>query len=214
MGYSAVPTAVTGSVVTAAYGNILRDNDAAFKAILDGTAQAFGAAFYPTTDANLNLQMSGGNPLLVVDTNDYLRFTRSTNLLEWLIASAVKFSVASDGTVTVAGDANFNLQVFGSEPYIILDSGDYLRYLRSTNTLGFYVGSAQKLACDANGKLTGAGFYARPRFVKIYKATASGTADSKTIPDSPAIATVSNTQIITSNNADGATRYCNLYAMQ
>jgi hypothetical protein len=234
MSYAVVPTAVTGDIIPASYGNILRDNDAAFKAVLDGSAQAFGSAFYPTTDANLNLQMSGGNPLLVVDTNDYLRFTRSTNLLEWLIASAVKFSVASDGTVTVAGDANFNLQVFGSEPYIILDSGDYLRYLRSTNTLGFYVGSAQKLACDANGKLTGAGFYdsgevavtngsaitvshglsARPRFVKIYKATASGTADSKTIPDSPAIATVSNTQIITSNNADGATRYCNLYAMQ
>jgi hypothetical protein len=179
MGYSAVPTAVTGSVVTAAYGNILRDNDAAFKAILDGTAQALGTSFSPTTDTGYHLDLVSGDPRIIFDTNDY----------EW--------------------------------------------YLRSTNVWTIVIGGNSVITLDANGKITGKGFYdsgevavtngsaitvshglsARPRFYSIFKATATGSADSKTIVGTnPALTTVSSTQLITTNNSDGATRYCNLYA--
>jgi hypothetical protein len=181
MAYTAVPTAVTGSVVTAAYGNILRDNDAAFKAILDGSALGFGSAFAPTSTSNFTLSIISGDPYLTFDTGDVLAYNRTNN--QWLFVSGGIGSLTIDGATGKLTGAGF------------YDSGE----VAVTN------GSAITVSH---------GLSARPRFVKIYKATASGTADSKTIPDSPAIATVSNTQIITSNNADGATRYCNLYAMQ
>jgi hypothetical protein len=79
MSYAVVPTAVTGDIIPASYGNILRDNDAAFKAVLDGSAQAFGSAFYPT-DANLNSDV-GRQPA----PDDYRRARQSL-----AIASAVK----------------------------------------------------------------------------------------------------------------------------
>lgn len=64
-----------------------------------------GTAFY-SGDGNAYFYNNGSIPSLVLDTNDYLRFTRATNTLDWLVGGNAKLTVDSAGNVGVLGNSS------------------------------------------------------------------------------------------------------------
>lgn len=108
MPFVTVPTATTGAIITAAYGNILRDNLAYHQGLLDGTGSDI--VKFPTTvrfvnDNNFSAEISGGNPIIRFDSSgsDFLLYDRTNNILQFYVASALKFQVDSGGKVTGTG---------------------------------------------------------------------------------------------------------------
>ena len=182
MAWTTPATAVTGDIIPASFWNTYgRDNLAYLKSLLDGTGGAV--------------------------------------------------TVTVPGPLRIENDANFGPNLFGGNPVFNFDPGDAILYDRAANIWNLYFGGSSKLAVNASGKITGTAFYnsgeisvtnggtptvshglgARPRFVSVYKATTSGSEDSKTQRVDPV--TITNTQIFATPNTDGATRYYNIYAM-
>jgi hypothetical protein len=186
MSYAVVPTAVTGDIIPASYGNILRDNDAAFKAVLDGSAQAFGSAFYPTTDAQFYAQSFANGPGFNFDSgSDLLYFHRSLNTYRFLIANQFCLDLDGNGKLTGKG---------------FYDSGE----------LAITSGSAATVSHGlANRPRVVTGFYNTATGNADSKTTPLANGFSSTVGG---IATASATQLITGTNGTGSTKYVNLYA--
>jgi hypothetical protein len=148
-------------------------------------------------------------------------------------------TVTTPDRFQVAADNNFALYKSGTAIVNLWDTGDALVYQRSTNVWSIQIGGADKLLLDANGKLTGAGFYdsgevalatgastnlshgltARPRVVIGWFNTASGVPDSKTGPVPLAVSTTvpyisaATGTVVSVTNPTAGTRYVQIYAI-
>jgi len=70
--------------------------------------------------------------------------------------------VSGTGSVSVSGalyshDANAYFYNNGTTPALVFDANDYLQYIRSTNTLGIYIGGVQLVSLSSAGYLDVAG---------------------------------------------------------
>jgi hypothetical protein len=139
-------------------------------------------------------------------------------------------------------DTGYHLDLVSGDPQAIWDTSDYMWYLRSTNVWTIVIGGNSVITIDANGKITGKGFYssgevaittgsnanfahglgARPRVVSGFSSATSGTEDSKTnamVPDEAphaacvGIRTADLTNLNVLNNI-ATTRYCHVYAQR
>lgn len=65
---------------------------------LAATGLTSGQGFF--VDANLSLALSGSNPTITLDTNDYVSFDRASNLVSVVIGGSARLTVSSTGTIT------------------------------------------------------------------------------------------------------------------
>lgn len=101
----------------------------------------------------------------VRDNLNYLK-----GLLDGTGTDAVRFPPA---TVRFYNDTNFWLSMIAGNPFLAWDADDYLQYDRTNNHLNFHIATALKLRVDANGKLTGAGFFDSGEFSRAPGGAAS-----------------------------------------
>lgn len=190
MPYTTIPTVVTGDIIPASHGNLLKANLDYHQGLLDGTGGAVTVTVPSTlriaNDAQWSLGLSVSNPLLNFDANDFMYFDRSGNQL-----------------VLQVGASNF--------PLILASTG-------KLTGAGFY-SSGEVSVTNANSTTVSHGLPARPRSVLGFASTSTGSEDAKTIPfgggwntnDTIRVTSVTSTQI-TVRNDDGGTRFLHIYA--
>ena len=87
-------------------GDVVLSRAAAGQVLITGT----GDSILWVGDSNYGLNFAGGDPIFAYDSNDYWRFTRSTNTLNFVIGGATQFSFVSEtasfprGTVHIGTD--------------------------------------------------------------------------------------------------------------
>ena len=162
MPFSSLPTVVSGSVIATSWGNGAKANDDYLKSLLDGTGGAIDVAVPAElaieNDALFRFRLDAVGPLFNVDTNDYLVYNRSANTWHLAIGGANVLTVAATG-LTIANDAQFLFRLDAAGPLWNADTNDYMFFDRSANVWRLRVASADALAIDSGGKLTGAGIY-------------------------------------------------------
>lgn len=127
-----------------------------------------GTAFY-SGDGNAYFYNNGSIPSLVFDTNDYFRFTRSANTLDWLVGGNAKFTVDSTGKLGVLGNGDPQAAVdatggtvsattfYGSNGSVSVPAYSFSNdtnsgiYRAAAAVLGFSVGSANVVSMSADG---------------------------------------------------------------
>lgn len=127
-----------------------------------------GTAFY-SGDGNAYFYNNGSIPSLVFDTNDYFRFTRSANTLDWLVGGNAKFTVDSTGKLGVLGNGDPQAAVdatggtvsattfYGSNGSVSVPAYSFSNdtnsgiYRAAAAVLGFSVGSANVVSMSAEG---------------------------------------------------------------
>lgn len=126
-------------------------------------------------DVNFRMEWDGTDPFIYFDSGDYLQFDRSydvngaflfyvNNDNEVIIDKdslhAKGFAVSSPLTLGAlangvrVGHADFNLFWDGTDPFINVDSGDYIQFDRSLGTFGsflFYINSTNVLSVYSDG---------------------------------------------------------------
>lgn len=119
---------------------------------------------------SFKLSMVSSNPVVTFDaSNDELEYDRAGNAYNFKIAGTTEASISAAGlNVTnglnvgfataptddalFVGDANFGLNFnSGTAPRITFDSGDLIKYTRSTNLYEFQIGSATEMQLDGSG---------------------------------------------------------------
>lgn len=89
--------------------------------------------------------------------NTYVR--DNTAYLKGLLDGTGSGTVTVPGKLSIANDAAFFLDKSGADPLLQWDTNDYMAYSRSGNHYSVVIGAALAFDIDANGKLTGIGFY-------------------------------------------------------
>lgn len=95
-------------------------------------------------DATYFLHISSGNPTVNFDTNDYLQYDRSGNVLKAVVGTTSIFSASAtalraDLRLEIV-DADFYQTVSGGDAIINFDPTDYLEFDRAGNTFYFQSG--------------------------------------------------------------------------
>lgn len=178
--------------------------------ILSGLVVGFASAPSADTvkvgDANFLLDFNSGTaPRTTFDSGDFNSYNRTSNFFDWQIASTLEMKLDASGLQIAnglvvgfagtpaddcvqAGDANFELNPNSGLPKLTFDTGDLLRYTRSTNIWEFFIGGVQMSTFDANGiAITGGllvGFAGTPTAdqVKVGDANCLLDFDSGTAP--------------------------------
>lgn len=107
MPWTAIPAYVSGAVLTAANLNTyVKGNLEYHQAVFEGTAQASGSNFYPTSDTRFIMrerygELGGG--LIEFDTNDYLLFEANVNEYRFRVGGASKLVIDANGKLGGAG---------------------------------------------------------------------------------------------------------------
>lgn len=120
---------------------------------------AFAGSVNFSNDANFSAQIVTSNPRITCDTGDYLYYDRSLNRYNFVVGSAVKAYIgsngdfASTGAIYVNTDNNFSLDIPSGNPTINLDSGDKIYFNRSANKFYFYIGGVNVASIDASGNM-------------------------------------------------------------
>jgi hypothetical protein len=119
---------------------------------------------YPGYMTNWYLATTAGNPVINFDSGDYYSYDRAGNYHLFNVASTERLRVSANGA-TVTGnvsattaifpgaDVNYYLNMNGSNPQLVYDTGDIQLYERASNEHRFYVGGSNLVAIDANGKI-------------------------------------------------------------
>jgi hypothetical protein len=126
--------------------------------LLTGTVQLGGS--------NFNALLSGGNPNIAVDTNDYIAYDRTSNAYGFYIGSTLECQITSTG-VTADGffvDANCSLAFVSSNPTLAFDTNDYLVYDRTGNTASLYINSVLCAKFTESSLTAGPEFFGRVQF--------------------------------------------------
>jgi len=107
----------------------------------------------------IDFNITAIGPGINFDSGDYLQYDRATNTFTILTGSSSRFSLNSSGVNIFQGlrvgfsgnpaaitrlevtDSTFYLEVQSGVSTILLDTGDYFSYTRSTNTLEFLIGA-------------------------------------------------------------------------
>lgn len=133
-----------------------------------GFAGAVVADQVQVGDATFIVDYNTGNPRVLFDTNDSLRYTRATDTLEILVGAVaevtvtasglqvtdglnVGFSAAPTADTVAIGDATYLLDYNAGDPRVTFDTNDRLEYARATNTLSFIVGGTTEAIFTAAG---------------------------------------------------------------
>ncbi|HXH11144.1 MAG TPA: hypothetical protein VNP04_15455 [Alphaproteobacteria bacterium] len=99
-----------------------------------------------------------GNPLINFDPNDFFTYVRSSNLYDFLIASAVKFRIGAATNVSFNRfeviDSNFALDRPASDPILLMDATDSFRYIRSADRWEWVIGDVVKAILESAGLKT------------------------------------------------------------
>jgi hypothetical protein len=139
----------------------------ALTAYIGGSAQltvnpsaTFIANVLQVGDANFGLNLNGGGqPLLAFESGAYFSYNRTSDIFAWVIGNASKMSLDSTGGLSTVGpifpgnDSAFSMRIASGNPTIVFDSGDTLRYDRSSNKFIFSIGSVDVASIDASGNL-------------------------------------------------------------
>lgn len=205
MAWTAIPTAVTGSVVTAAYGNIIKGDLDYHQAFLDGTGT--GTIVTLTgCEVRMGKSVPSGDPGAIADTLSV--FTNKSNGDHEVV-------FFNDNTSPTPGALEF---AFWQRAYSTTAMTLGITNDGKLTGKGFYSSGEFSVASAGVGTVSH-GLSARPRFVWGFHASATGTEDSKQTPlvgagiaSSVTLGTVSSTQISVSNGM-GATRYVHVYAI-
>lgn len=193
MPYVTIPTVVTGDIIPASHGNLLKANLDYHQGLLDGTGGAVTvtvpSALAIANDAAFVAYKPGATtPAFQFDTGDYMYYDRTANTWNFDIGSGIVLSFPASGKLTGTG---------------------------------FYSSGEFSVANNVSANVSH-GLPARPRFVFGFYNTASGTENAKSIPIWPSgtlltnnvrISAVTSTQISVSNDATGATIYAWVYAI-
>lgn len=136
-----------------------------------GFAGAVVADQVQVGDANFIADFNAGDPQLVFDANDAIRYTRATNTLDFRIGATVEATITAAGLqvtnglnvgfagapaddILAVGDANFHLDGSGglASPRITFDAGsDWLLFTRATNTFAFQIGGNSEVLITTAG---------------------------------------------------------------
>ena len=117
-------------------------------------------------DSTFSMTLSGGNPVLNLDANDYLSFARSTNTLSLVIGSTAVLNASaaelSHATKMKAPrfdwDTNFAAYLSSSNPIVLFDANDYMTYDRAGNTWSIVIGGSPRISVSAAGTVAAALF--------------------------------------------------------
>ena len=127
-----------------------------------------GTAFY-SGDGNAYFYNNGSIPSLVLDTNDYFRFTRATNTLDWLIGGTPKMTVDSAGKLGIFGNSDPQAALdatggtvsatthYGSNGSVSVPTYSFSNdsnmgiYRAAPDVLGFSVGAANVVSVSSAG---------------------------------------------------------------
>lgn len=192
MAWSTPYTATAGTILTAATWNVyVRDDLSYLKGLLDGTGGAVTVRVPSTLelvgDANFNLNIGGGNPILQFDSGpDSFAYIRASNFFQWIVAGGLKMQLDSAGKLTGAG---------------FYDSGELSLAASASSSPSHGLGAKPRFVWGYLSTVSGevAGTAATAIL------TGTGTATIF-------ISTVSSTTIVVQNTA-GATRYARVLAM-
>jgi hypothetical protein len=97
------PTATTGNIITAANGNVWRDDLNYLKGQIDGTGSGdntMPSGLILNNDSVNKLTKNGANPIWFVDTLDSLQYDRATNAWWFAVGGTVITTMASTGKLT------------------------------------------------------------------------------------------------------------------
>jgi len=142
-----------GVSATASFGGVVR---------VAGTLNAGGnltaeAWLFVANDSNFSMQVSGGNPLLIMDSNDFLAYIRASNEYAFFIGGAAVATVSAAG-VRAPNTAKAWLRAnFASGTPTIVDSFN-VSSLTDVGTGSAIVNFASALP-NANYAMVGAGEY-------------------------------------------------------
>lgn len=135
---------------------------------ISATGSVSATAFY-SGDSNAYFYNNSTQPSLVMDTNDYLRFTRSNNTLDWLIGGSPRITIDSTGKLGVAGNSDPQAAIdatggivsattyYGSNGTVSVPSYSFSNdtnsgiYRAAAAVLGFSVGSTNVASMSATG---------------------------------------------------------------
>lgn len=99
-------------------------------------------------DANSVLAFSAGNPFWQGDTNDYIAYVRASNYWQFVVGGTEEARIDVNGIQTAQWriDTNYYATLSGGTvPFLAFDSGDYIQYNRTTNTLSVGIASLEAL---------------------------------------------------------------------
>lgn len=100
-------TWVASAILTAAQLNTdVRDNLNYLKGLLDGTgsdAVTVPGVLNIMADSLFSFQKTSGDPIWVMDANDWLQWQRASNALRLVIGAVEKFAIDGNGKLTGAG---------------------------------------------------------------------------------------------------------------
>lgn len=115
---------------------------------------SFGAQAISTTssisfgDANVQLSISAGSPFWQADSTDYLAYNRASNFWQFVVGGTEEARIDVNGIQTAQWriDTNYYATLSGGTvPFLAFDSGDYIQYNRTTNTLSVGIASLEAL---------------------------------------------------------------------
>lgn len=98
-------------------------------------------------DTNFYSGITSSNPTTVYDVNDYFSYNRAGNYAEFVIGGIQRWSVDGDGLKSTGFrvDDNMRFRLNGGDPEILFDTGDWLKFLRGSNSLELAIGGALKV---------------------------------------------------------------------
>ena len=114
---------------------------------------SFGAQAISTTssisfgDANVQLSISAGSPFWQADSTDYLAYNRASNFWQFVVGGTEEARIDVNGIQTAQWriDTNYYATLSAGVPVLAFDSGDYIQYNRTTNTLSVGIASLEAL---------------------------------------------------------------------
>jgi hypothetical protein len=89
-------------------------------------------------DANFSLNYNSGNPIIYLDSDTYISFNRTSNILTFGQAAIPQMWLQPVGDLRLGDDA-FKIAYNGASPMLQFDTGDTLVYDRVNNTLTFNI---------------------------------------------------------------------------
>jgi hypothetical protein len=113
-----------------------------------------------SVDANFKQYLSGANPVLQFDLNDYFVFDRAANVLSYWVGAAAKATFGATGNLdiaggmSVAGDASFGLNKSGADRHLYFTTNTYLQNQNSTADLLVVAAGAVRQLLYASGIVT------------------------------------------------------------
>lgn len=107
MALSTIANLAVGDVITEAWLDAVKDNLNDHKAFAEGASPFVGTIQKFGNDANLYLQINGGNPEIGFDSGgDLLAYIRSSNRFAFYVGGTEKFAIDASGLIQTAAFAS------------------------------------------------------------------------------------------------------------